>query len=93
MRPNVLLPLLLAVCAPPVAAQQAPGRPPNVVLTVADDLGWNDVGFHGGDIDTPSLDRLAAEGVRFEQFFVQNPVCQPSRATMIVNGPLTSSPP
>jgi arylsulfatase B len=37
-------------------------NPPNVVIMVADDLGWADVGFHGGPIDTPSLDRLAKEG-------------------------------
>jgi arylsulfatase B len=36
---------------------------PNVIIMVADDLGWNDVGYHGGDIETPSLDRLAAEGI------------------------------
>lgn len=42
---------------------------PNVIVNVADDLGWNDVGFHGGDIDTPSLDRLAAEGVELNRFY------------------------
>ncbi|MBM3760055.1 MAG: hypothetical protein FJW36_07390 [Acidobacteria bacterium] len=38
-------------------------RRPNVIVLLADDLGWADVGFHGGDIRTPNLDRLAKEGV------------------------------
>ena len=53
---TALLPLLLA-CSVTAAA------PPNIIIVVADDLGWNDVGFHGGDIDTPALDKLADEGV------------------------------
>ena len=38
------------------------GDRPNVIVMVADDLGWNDVGYHGGNIDTPSLDKLAEQG-------------------------------
>ena len=47
----------LLVVQPALADQR-----PNIIIMLADDLGWSDVGFHGGDIDTPSLDRLAAEG-------------------------------
>ncbi|HUC18939.1 MAG TPA: arylsulfatase [Acetobacteraceae bacterium] len=46
---------------------------------VADDLGWQDVGFHGSDIQTPNFDRLAETGARFDEFYVQ-PMCRPTRA-------------
>lgn len=55
---------------------------PNVVYLMADDLGWADVGFHGGDIPTPHLDALAASGTRLEQFYVQS-VCSPTRAAFM----------
>ena len=49
------------------AASQPPR--PNVVLIMADDMGWSDIGCYGSEIDTPNLDRLAAGGVRFTQFY------------------------
>ncbi len=55
---------------------------PNVIVMVADDLGWNDVGFHGGDIDTPALDRLASEGVELHRFYT-TPICSPTRAALM----------
>jgi len=55
---------------------------PNIVIIVADDLGYGDVGFHGSDIQTPNLDRLANEGVSLEQFYVA-PVCSPTRAGLM----------
>ena len=51
-------------------------------VIVADDLGWNDVGFHGGDIDTPSLDKLANEGVSLNRFYT-TPICSPTRAALM----------
>jgi arylsulfatase A-like enzyme len=57
-------------------------QPPNIIVMVADDLGWNDVGFHGGPIDTPSLDRLAAEGVELSRFYT-TPICSPTRAALM----------
>ena len=54
----------------------------NVVLLVADDLGWRDVGYHGSEIATPQLDRLAAEGVRLERFYVSS-ICSPTRAGLL----------
>ena len=71
--------LLLAVALP--AAAQTPARP-NIVLIVSDDQGWKDVGFHGSDIATPSLDKLAAGGARLEAFYAQ-PMCTPSRAALM----------
>ncbi len=61
---------------------QAANRP-NIVHIVADDLGWKDVGFNGcTDIKTPNLDKLAAQGARFTQFYVQ-PMCTPTRAALM----------
>ena len=60
----------------------AAAEKPNVIAIVADDLGWNDVGFHGGDIDTPSLDRLAAEGSELNRFYT-TPICSPTRAALM----------
>ena len=69
-----------------VAAQSSdaaePAQPPNIVVFLADDLGWADVGYHGSEIKTPALDTLAAAGARLEQFYVQ-PVCSPTRAALM----------
>src|SRR5829696_5415808 len=60
------------------------GRP-NVVLIVADDLGWGDVGYHGAsaDVKTPHIDSIANEGVAFTAGYVSAPVCSPSRAGLL----------
>ncbi|NQT73887.1 MAG: arylsulfatase [Chloroflexi bacterium] len=56
---------------------------PNVVLIVADDLGWNDVGYHGGaEFETPNIDRLVQEGVEFDRFYA-TPICTPTRAALL----------
>jgi len=57
---RVIIFLLLASATPLLAADR-----PNIVLIMADDLGFSDLGSYGGEIPTPHLDRLAAEGVRF----------------------------
>ena len=64
------------------AAERGAAARPNIVYIVADDLGWKDVGFHGSDIKTPHIDRLAQEGARLEQFYVQ-PMCTPTRAALM----------
>src|SRR6185295_4299444 len=55
---------------------------PNIVLLVADDMGFADVGFHGSEIRTPAIDSIAAAGTKLEQFYVQ-PVCSPTRAALM----------
>lgn len=55
---------------------------PNIVHIIADDLGWNDVGFHGSEIKTPALDQLASESVLLERFYV-TPICSPTRAGVL----------
>lgn len=56
---------------------------PNVVMLLADDLGYRDVGCYGGPVETPTIDHLAAGGTRFQQFYSGCAVCSPSRATLI----------
>ena len=55
---------------------------PNIVFILADDLGWADVGYHGPDIKTPNIDKLAAAGARLESFYVL-PVCTPTRSALM----------
>ena len=55
---------------------------PNILLIVADDLGWADVGWHGGPFKTPNLDKLAREGVELDRHYVQ-PVCTPTRVALL----------
>jgi len=59
-------------------------QPPNIILIVADDLGYGELGCYGQQwIHTPQLDQLAAEGMRFAQFYAGAPVCAPSRCTLM----------
>jgi arylsulfatase A len=64
----------------PAMSQQ---RPPNVVMIYCDDLGYGDIGCYGSTIRTPNLDRMAAGGMRFTNFYSANPVCSPSRAALM----------
>ncbi|MDA9837705.1 arylsulfatase [Luminiphilus sp.] len=75
---------ILAVIAASIlaSAQVTAAERPNVVVIVADDLGWADVGYHGGNIDTPSLDRLAEQGVQLNRFYT-TPICSPTRAALM----------
>ena len=57
------------------------GRP-NIIVIMSDDQGWNDIGYHGSEILTPNLDRLAKEGVRFSQFYAYS-TCSPSRVALL----------
>ncbi|MBR91042.1 MAG: arylsulfatase [Verrucomicrobiales bacterium] len=55
---------------------------PHVVLFVSDDMGWNEVGYHGSTIATPHIDQLAREGVQLDRFYV-HPVCSPTRTALM----------
>lgn len=74
----------LAAVAPGLAPGRAApaGPPPNLILILADDLGWADLGCYGNTFnETPRIDRLAREGLRFTQFYA-GPVCSPTRANL-----------
>jgi arylsulfatase B len=63
-------------------SQNTEERKPNILIIVADDLGWNDVSFHGSEIKTPAIDQLAKEGLEFTRFY-SAPVCSPTRAGLL----------
>ncbi len=73
-----VLAVCLALAAPAANWAAAPAAAPNIVFILADDLGWADVAFHGGNAPTPHLDRLAREGLELAQHYVA-PVCSPTR--------------
>jgi arylsulfatase A-like enzyme len=73
--------MALLACAGVLA--RAAETPPHIILVLADDLGWGDVGCYGGQVPTPQLDIMAREGTRFTQFYVASPICSPSRAGLI----------
>jgi len=80
------VPLLIAVaaiaaCSSPEPRTEPPAGP-NIVIILADDLGYADVSFNGGDIRTPNIDRIATEGAKLERFYV-HPVCSPTRAGLM----------
>lgn len=74
----VLASAMLSTGEPRVSAADSP----HVVFFLADDLGWRDVGFHGSEIETPHIDRLAKDGVRLKRFYVL-PYCSPTRAALL----------
>ncbi len=72
--------LLLLACETP---QDAPQRPPNVLLILTDDQGWGDLSLHGNpNLSTPHIDRIAERGAQFERFYV-SAVCSPTRAELL----------
>ena len=81
---RALLALTFVLIGAAAASAVDPPKPPNVVLIVADDLGYGDVGCYGAkDIRTPNIDRLAKDGTRFTSFTVAQPVCTASRAALM----------
>lgn len=75
---NAFFGILLFSCQQEIS----PPKPPNILLIVADDLGYADLGSFGGDIDTPNLDELANQGIRFSRFH-SSPLCATSRAMFL----------
>ncbi len=67
----------------PLLASAADSRP-NIVLVMADDMGYSDLGCYGGEIETPTLDKLARNGLRFTNFYVNN-MCWPTRASLLTS--------
>src|SRR5690606_10336968 len=78
--------VLLALCAcsagGPAAPGAAPPARPNILVIVADDLGYTDLGAFGSEIETPNLDALVGSGLLFTQFYAA-PMCSPSRAMLL----------
>jgi arylsulfatase A-like enzyme len=77
---SIFYPLFALLCSLPLRAADRP----NIVFILADDLGYGEIGCYGQQlIQTPNLDRMAAEGMRFTQFYAGAPVCAPSRAVLM----------
>ena len=77
----ILLIAWLASCSGEVRKDK-PDQRPNIILLVADDLGYADLGCYGGDIETPNIDMLAANGLRFSSYHTA-PLCAPTRAMLL----------
>lgn len=80
MKPILKLLLILGASNPVLAATPPP---PNILLLFIDDMGWGDFSCFGNEAArTPNIDRVAREGIRFEQFYVDSPICSPSRVAI-----------
>ena len=77
---GVIVFIVLVFSLPPSAAQTV--KQPNIIMIIADDLGWRDAGYHGSEIRTPHLDQLAHDGLRLERHYVY-PTCSPARAGLL----------
>lgn len=82
IRPALLIAAILSFLSIPLASMEAAAKP-NVVMLLADDLGYQDIGCYDGPVQTPAIDALAAGGVRFQDFYSGCAVCSPSRATLL----------
>ena len=87
MKSKLIILILLittVVCQGSDASGDTVNKPPNVVFFLVDDLGWSDIGCFGSSFyDTPNIDQLAAEGVRFTDGYATCHVCSPTRASIL----------
>jgi len=72
--------LVLFSCADKITQDE---DSPNIIILLADDLGWNQLGCYGGPYQTPGIDRLAEQGMRFTNAYASGPVCSPTRAALM----------
>ncbi len=88
MKSVLLCLLLFALCPslflPSEALAKEGAAKPHIIFVMADDMGWGQTGYRGHPVlKTPNLDAMAANGLRFERFYAGNPVCSPTRATVL----------
>ena len=81
---TLLSTVLCLIGAPAFSAERKPAeRKPNVIVVLVDDMGWSDLSCFGGkDVKTENIDRLASEGIKFQHFYVNSPICSPSRVAI-----------
>ena len=77
-----LICLVIAGCSQPSERQTGSGEHPNIIIILADDMGFSDLGCYGGEIHTPHIDRLAAHGIRYTRFYNSGRCC-PTRASLL----------
>lgn len=76
--------LLITICLMLAGCNAKVTGPPNIIVILADDLGWSDTAVYGSQFyDTPSIDQLANQGIRFTQAYAASPVCSPTRASIL----------
>jgi len=86
---SALVAFLSGCCGTEIVQKGSPAfnaqeRPPNIIIAVADDMGWGDTGYNGNEIQkTPALDQMAQEGIRFDRFYAACTVCAPTRASIM----------
>ena len=82
---SIVIPLVLFFPLMGSCGKKAPDeKPPNIILILADDLGYGDLDCYGNSMnDTPNLDQMAREGLRFTDFHSNCPVCSPTRAALL----------
>ena len=78
----VLICILMGLAACSSAADQSDLSKPNIVIILADDLGWNAVGYHNPQISTPNIDKLCRDGIELDNFYA-SPMCSPTRAGLM----------
>src|SRR5215475_4862860 len=67
-----------------LSTRVVPAAPPNFIFVLIDDMGYGDLSCYGQkEIQTPNIDRMAREGIRFTQFYVNSPICSPSRTALM----------
>ena len=75
---------LLLALAPPAAVRAEPATKPNIVFILTDDLGWTDLGCFGSTFyETPNINRLASQGMKFTNAYASCTVCSPTRASVL----------
>ena len=82
LKPIARLVALLVPCIPALLAAAGPVAKPNIIVILSDDMGYSDIGCYGSEIDTPNLDRLAANGLRYTRFYNTSRCC-PTRASLL----------
>ena len=81
---GAVISILILACGLLPATEPAPQRPPNIIFILADDLGWAELGCYGNKFnETPNLDRMARQGIRFTDAYAAAPVCSPYRASFL----------
>ncbi|MEX2592460.1 MAG: sulfatase-like hydrolase/transferase, partial [Anditalea sp.] len=84
MQSLMALSYLLLIVSFCTYAQEKRAQKPNILLILTDDQGYHDVSYYGTeDIQTPNIDQIAAEGMRFDNFYANSPVCSPTRAALL----------
>ncbi len=83
-RIGITLLILVGLATPEILAEPSAGRRPNIIFVMADDMGYGDAGCYGQQhIQTPNIDRMAREGMRFTQCYAGSTVCAPSRSVLM----------